>query len=177
MRNLTVREMIDQVSYAVSTAQEINGGLDPRDSQIFRILFTRMGEPSLNVSNVVKAVSILKSIYPNARIQISTIGITKSIDLVNELIILEKEYGSSWLELQFSIHSTDDKFRRWLQTDSVMLNENIGILAAKWYNRFEDRPWKATLNFALAENTPFVVEDLKKQFDPKTVFIKISPIN
>jgi 23S rRNA (adenine2503-C2)-methyltransferase len=176
-RNLSTDEILAQVDYAVAKAQEINGGLDPNDSGIFRILFTRMGEPALNISAVITSVMKLKEKYPKARIQISTIGISKSGELVRGLMDLEKIYGNDWLELQFSIHSTDNKFRKWLQNHTVMDNEKIGALATTWYEKFPNRPWKATLNFALAKDTPFVTEDLGKQFNPKTVFIKVSPIN
>lgn len=176
-RNLTTEEMIGQLQFAVTEAQKINGGLDPKDSDIFRVLFTRMGEPALNRANVVEAVRQIKVMYPNARIQISTIGIKKSVGLVASLHELEEQFGYDWLELQFSIHSTDDKFRKWLQNETVMTNKQIGDLAASWYNASPNRPWKATLNFALAKDTPFVTGDLSKQFDPKTVFIKVSPIN
>ena len=176
-RNLSSTEIVEQVEFAVAEAQKINGNLDPNDSDIFRILFTRMGEPSLNLSQVITAVSMLKEKYPKARIQISTIGIGKSGELVRALTNLERIYGNDWLELQFSIHSSDDKYRRWLQTNSVMRNDQIGALAAQWYNAVPNRPWKATLNFALAKDTPFVPANLAKQFDTKTVFIKVSPIN
>lgn len=176
-RNLITEEMVDQVKYAVAEAQEINGGLDPNNSEIFRVLFTRMGEPSLNIDNVIEAISQIKTIYPKARIQISTIGIKKSATLVKKLLALEKTFGYDWLELQFSIHSTDDTFRKWLQNETVMTNKEISDLASAWYTAFPNRPWKATLNFALSKDTPFVIEDLKSQFDPNTVFVKISPIN
>ena len=176
-RNLSSDEIVAQVRLAVSEAQAINGGLDPNDSDIFRILFTRMGEPALNIPNVIDAIKVLKHLYPKARIQISTIGIPKSVELVNRLMELETIYGTDWLELQFSIHSTADDFRQWLQTDSVMSNRSIGVLAKHWYDFIPNRPWKATLNFALAKDTPFVAEDLLTQFDPNTVFIKVSPIN
>ncbi len=93
-RNLTSDEMIEQVQYAITEAQKINGGLNPNDSDIFRILFTRMGEPSLNIDNVIDAVRQLKTTYPKARIQISTIGIAKSAELVERLIELEKIFGN-----------------------------------------------------------------------------------
>lgn len=176
-RNLTTQEILDQVEYAVGKAQEINGGLDPNDSQIFRVLFTRMGEPALNIESVVNAVRELKTKYPKARIQISTIGIKKSIGLVCGLLDLECEFGSDWLELQFSVHSTDDQYRKWLQNNAVMSNKEIGELAEEWYGMFISRPWKATLNFALTKETPFDVGVLKNQFNPKTVFIKVSPVN
>jgi 23S rRNA (adenine2503-C2)-methyltransferase len=176
-RNLTAQEMVDQVTYAIAEAQKINGGLDPNDSGIFRVLFTRMGEPAMNIDEVVQAVNRIKVMFPKARIQVSTIGIPRSVELVDQLMVLEEIYGNDWLELQFSIHSTDDEYRKWLQSITVMSNEDIGKLAASWYYRFPNRPWKATLNFALAEGTPFDANHLRTQFDPKTVFIKVSPIN
>ena len=176
-RNLTAQEMVDQVKYAVAEAQKINGGLDPNESGIFRVLFTRMGEPTLNIDEVLIAIIDLKRTYPKARIQVSTIGTNKTVKLINGLLELETVFGHDWLELQFSIHSTDMKFRKWLQNKAVLTNFQIGQLASLWYNRFPNRPWKTTLNFALAKDTPFVAEDLQKDFDPKTVFIKISPIN
>lgn len=175
--NLSAIEMMDQISYAVNKAQEINGGVDPNDAEIFRVLFTRMGEPSLNIDAVIEAVRMVKLKYPKARVQISTIGTNQTHKLVSKLIDLELKFGSDWLELQFSIHSTSNEFRQWLQHKKVMSNEDIAKLASLWYYAFPNRPWKATLNFALAKDTPFVAEDLKKQFDPKTVFIKVSPIN
>jgi adenine C2-methylase RlmN of 23S rRNA A2503 and tRNA A37 len=136
-----------------------------------------MGEPSLNIDNVIETIKTIKSWYPNARIQISTIGIHKSIELVDRLLDLEKILGYDWLELQFSIHSTDSTFRKWLQHKTVMLNKEIGALADRWYSAHPNRPWKATLNFALSKETPFIIGDLKEDFNPKSVFIKISPIN
>ena len=127
--------------------------------------------------NVIEAIVKLKTLYPKARIQISTIGIPRSVYLVTQLIGLEHRFGKDWLELQFSIHSTDDEFREWLQTKSIIMNHSVGALAKHWYESFPNRPWKATLNFALAKDTPFDASLLKKQFDPKTVFIKVSPIN
>lgn len=175
-RNLTSDEMVEQVEYAIKRAQEINGGIDPKESKIFRVLFTRMGEPALNISSVVAAIMKIKVKYPFARIQISTIGISKSGELVRALMDLEKIFGYDWLELQFSIHSTDNKYRRWLQTNSVMENEKIAKLASTWYYSTKNRPWKATLNFALAKETVFNPTDLSV-FDPNTVFVKISPVN
>jgi len=176
-RNLSSTEIVDQVFYAIDKAKSINGNIDPKDAEIFRVLFTRMGEPSLNIDNVIDAIEFIKVLYPNVRIQISTIGLKKSVELVDELIKLEKVYGHDWLELQFSIHSTDMDYRHWLQSDAVLSNIDLGFLSNKWYNAFENRPWKTTLNFALSKDTPFIVSDLKKYFDSKSNFIKISPIN
>jgi 23S rRNA (adenine2503-C2)-methyltransferase len=176
-RNLTTDEMLQQVKYAVNKAQELNGNLDPNKSEIFRVLFTRMGEPSLNINNVILAIKEIKEIYPNARIQISTIGISNSNELVDKLLKLESAFGYDWLELQFSIHSTDNNYRKWLQHSAVLSNKEVNKIASKWYYATAIRPWKATLNFALSKDTPFIIGDLKRDFDPDVVFIKISPIN
>lgn len=175
-RNLTADEMVDQVYWAVKKAQRINGNINPNNAKLFRILFTRMGEPSLNIDNVIDAIKRLKEMFPKARIQISTIGLKKSKELVRHLIELDSLYGANWLELQFSIHSTDNEFRKWLQCDQVLTNSEINDICKEWVSS-SVRAWKATLNFALAETTPFNVEDLKNQFDTSNVFIKISPIN
>ena len=176
-RNLTAQEMVDQVEYAIRETKKINDSVDPSESEIFRILFTRMGEPSLNIENVIEAIIRIKTKWPKARIQISTIGLAKSVTLVEKLIMLEAVYGYDWLELQFSIHSTSNVFRKWLQTGAVLTNGEIGDLAFRWYYSFYDRPWKATLNFALSKDTPFNADQLLDSFNPETVFIKLSPIN
>lgn len=177
-RNLTAEEMFQQVQVAIETTKSITRlNIDPNDADIFRVLFTRMGEPSLNVDNVIKAIEMIKDCYPHARIQISTIGLKRSETLVNRLIDLEKRYEGDWLELQFSIHSTDNDFRKWLQTDTIMCNNDVGQLASMFYNSKSNRGWKVTLNFALSDKTIFKPKDLAKDFNPEHCFIKISPIN
>jgi hypothetical protein len=90
---------------------------------------------------------------------------------------LETIYGKDWLELQFSIHSSDYSYRKWLQSKLVVDNKELGDLIKYYYNSIPNRSWKVTLNFALSEDTPFIPSDLLTQFDKDTVFIKISPIN
>jgi 23S rRNA (adenine2503-C2)-methyltransferase len=179
-RQLTDIEIVNQVFYAEARVKGLYGskieGVDPRNAKLFRILFTRMGEPAYNIENVLRAIKLLKTEYPKARIQISTIGIPKSIELVDALIDLDKDYENDWLELQFSIHSTDDAFRTWLLAKNVLPNKLIGKLAEKFYFA-RDRKWKVTLNFALAQKTPFDPKALSQQFNKDACFVKLSPIN
>lgn len=171
-RNLTSEEIIEQVQWAIDES-----GHNPNDAEIFRVLFTRMGEPAMNTKNVVQAARILKTQFPHVRIQISTIGLgAHSRRLVIELAKLSEEFDDEFIELQFSIHSTDNEFRQWLQHPGVLSNEVISNLIGEYWQP-EKRNWKVTLNFALAEDTPFEVIKLREQFDPKQVFIKVSPIN
>lgn len=177
-RNLSSIEIANQVELAITKTKEVTRlDLDPKKTKTFRVLFTRMGEPSLNIANVIGAIRLIKTKYPNARVQISTIGTKKSRELIDELLKIEDEFGGSdWLELQFSIHSTDNKFRKWLQSPTVLSNEEINTLG-EYFFYAKDRKWKTTLNFALSTRTPFDVDVLKKQFNSKVFFVKISPIN
>ena len=176
-RNLTVKEILDQVEWAIGQS-----GRKPEDAQIFRVLFTRMGDSSMNIDNVVEACYLLKWKYKHVRIQISTIGVRKqSLKLIEDLAHMQAIFGEQFIELQFSVHSTDYEFRKWLQHNSIMNNYDISGLIKHYvgllhYYRI-DVKWKVTLNFALAENTPFDPKELVDQFDPEDVFIKISPIN
>lgn len=182
-RNLTDDEIIEQVELAIKTTNHIFGfdlyNEDPKSFGLLRILFTRMGEPALNIHNVVSAIRKLKikfQEYP-LRIQVSTIGLKGySEKLVDELINIENEFDENFIELQFSIHSTSNEFRKWLQSPNILTNEEINELAKKfYYSRKHD--WKVTLNFTLTDKTPFSIDELKKQFDPEVVFIKLSPLN
>lgn len=171
-RNLTVDEIVGQVDWAIQES-----GHNPEEAALFRILFTRMGEPAMNVENVIQAMTVLKNRFPKVRIQISTIGLgAHSMRLVDRLEALSFKYPDDFIELQFSIHSTSNEYRRWLQHKGVLENDIIGSLAHNW-RVSRPRAWKVTLNFALTTETPFDMEKLKEQFDPQDVFIKVSPIN
>lgn len=179
-RNLSAEEMIKQVEIILAkTKNDYNYDIFKNPPKLFRILFTRMGEPSLNIDNVISAIKHLKDIYKDfpLRIQISTIGVKGYTEkLVEELIKIENELNENFIELQFSVHSSDTNFRKWLQTENILSNAELGKLAYKfYYSRKHD--WKVTLNFALAKETVFEIEEICKDFDPNTVFIKLSPIN
>ena len=176
-RNLTSSEMIEQVQWAINAS-----GYDPKDSQLFRVLFTRMGEPSCNIDNVIEAIRGIKALYPEVRIQISTIGVNKLVEkLVKELVSIQIDFKEHFIELQFSIHSTDDNFRKWLQSPKVASNKLLNAYGYYYNTTLEafDIPvkWKVTLNFALAIDTPFDSAVLKSQFSTDYFFVKISPVN
>lgn len=180
-RNLTSREIIDQVEHAL-TKVHTEHGVWMDEAKIFRVLFTRMGEPAMNQDAVIEAARLLKQTYPNVRIQISTIGFGNfSYALIQKLALLQAELGEQFIELQLSIHSTSNEYRQWLQHPGVKANAALG-LAIKYYHdllrlRGVEIKWKVTLNFALTTDTPFSIVELQKQFDPEDVFIKVSPIN
>ena len=156
-RNLTCDEIVEQVKFILDKNPEYN----PRESMEFKINYTRMGEPFLNINEVKKAIKKINDLYPNAHHYISTIGIKGS------------DY--SWIKdnitLQISLHSLDEEKRNWLiPFHNKYSIEELGKIRTK-------SKLKTTLNLTLVDTNDFDIEKLKKDFDKKQFFIKLSPIN
>lgn len=156
-RNLSVDEIVDQVRLMV----ELNYGTNPVDSKEFKINYTRMGEPFLNIKNVRLAIDKIDKLYPNVHHYVSTIGI--------------KNAGYSWIKdnitLQLSIHSFEDEKRNWLipfkYKDTI---EDLGKIRTQ-------SNLKTTLNCTLVDESDFDIKKLNKWFDKDSFFVKLSPIN
>lgn len=93
--NLTSNEIIKQVKFIVDN----NPNFLPYDSKEFKILFTRMGGPGLNYDNVNDSIVHLKSLYPNAVIPLSTVGLKNGF--LDSWLYLSKEINN--FHLQFPI--------------------------------------------------------------------------
>ncbi len=155
-RNLTAEEMVQQVEYVVSINSQ-----NPAEAKEFKINWTRMGEPFLNVDAVKEAIDVISSRWPNVHHYVSTIGLKGS--------------DFSWIKgnvtLQFSIHSFDETFRNWLiPVTKKMTLEEIGHVETQ-------SSLKTTLNLTLVNESDFDIDSLKTHFDPAKFFIKLSPIN
>jgi adenine C2-methylase RlmN of 23S rRNA A2503 and tRNA A37 len=157
-KNLTYREMAAQILFIV----ENNPKYDPKSSKEFKINYTRMGEPFLNIDEVKKVIEWIDSnVSNNTHHYISTIGIENS------------DY--SWIKdnitLQISLHSLNDEKRNWLipfrGKDNI---EKLGQIRTK-------SNLKTTLNLTLVDEEDFDIVELNKYFDPNHFFIKLSPIN
>ncbi len=156
-RNLTAEEIVEQVRFVVNK----NPTFDPSNSKEFKINYTRMGEPGLNIDNVRKAIEMITSIWPNTHHYVSTIGI--------------KGADYSWIKgnitLQVSLHSLVEENRNWL----IPYNRKVSI-AELGQIRTESN-LKTTVNLTLVDEADFDIEKLSRWFDPEKFFIKISPIN
>lgn len=155
-RNLTWQEITTQVEFIIN-----KNNINPLDSKEFKINYTRMGEPFLNIENVKKAVEKISQYYPNVHHYISTIGVGGS--------------DFSWIKnnvtLQLSLHSLDDKRRDWLiPFKNKMTIKQLGRVRT-------ESNLKTTLNLTLVEEEDFNIEKIKKFFDKDKFFIKLSPIN
>jgi 23S rRNA (adenine2503-C2)-methyltransferase len=155
-RNLTTDEIVKQVEFMISQS-----GCDPTESKEFKINYTRMGEPFLNIDNVKEAIKIIDEKYPNTHHYVSTIGI--------------KGADYSWIKdnitLQISLHSFKDENRNWL-----IPYKNKATIKELGEIRTESN-LKTTINLTLVKDEDFDIEGLKKYFDKDYFFVKISPVN
>jgi 23S rRNA (adenine2503-C2)-methyltransferase len=156
-RNLTAEEIVEQVYFIVGKNPQFN----PRTAKEFKINYTRMGEPFLNIEEVTKAILMIDERFPNVHHYVSTIGI-KGADF-------------SWVKgnvtLQVSLHSLDEDRRNWL----IPYNRKMTIEELGQIRTHSDL--KTTVNLTLVDEADFDINKLTRWFDPKYFFIKLSPIN
>lgn len=156
-RNLTADEIVEQVLFILRKHPDI----DPTKAKEFKINYTRMGEPFLNIENVRKAIEIITEMYPNTHHYISTIGI--------------KGADYSWIKgnvtLQVSLHSLRNEKRNWLIPfkHKVTIRE-LGKIRTQ-------SNLKTTINMTLVEEDDFDIVRLKRYFSRKKFFVKLSPVN
>jgi adenine C2-methylase RlmN of 23S rRNA A2503 and tRNA A37 len=156
-RYLRSEEILNQVQFILEQHPEI----DPNDCMEFKINYTRMGEPFLNIHAVQEAIALINARFPKTHHYVSTIGV-RGADF-------------SWIRdnitLQFSVHSFDETYRDWLiPYPRKMSLEEIGKVRT-------ESDQKTTINLTLVREDDFSIEALQKLFDPNVHFIKLSPIN
>jgi len=155
-RNLTSIEIIEQVTIML----ELSGAC-PSESKEFKINYTRMGEPFLNIENVKNAIDFISNIIPNTHHYISTIGINGS--------------DFSWIKdnitLQVSLHSCEESKRdELIPFPNKMSISELGKIRT-------DSNLKTTLNMTLVDENDFDINVLKENFSSDNFFVKLSPIN
>lgn len=156
-RNLTAEEIVAQVEFAISKA----GGADPTEAKEFKINYTRMGEPFLNIEAVKEAIRIITAKYPNTHHYVSTIGIKGS----------DFSFVKGNITLQISLHSFDDDKRNWLiPYKNKMTIKELGQIRTQ-------SNLKTTINLTLVDTSDFDAEKLQEWFDKEHFFVKLSPIN
>lgn len=168
-RNLTWEEIVAQIDFIMS--KHNTPDYMAKTAKEFKINYTRMGEPFLNINNVRKAISYLDYSFKAPR-PIMT-GVTPTHHYVSTIGIKDSDF--SWIKdnitLQFSVHSFQEDYRNWLiPFKNKMTLEEIAAVRT-------ESNLKTTLNLTLARKEDFDIEKLKILFDPTKFFIKLSPIN
>ena len=141
----------------------------------FKIQFARMGEPSFNDA-VLEVINSLPEIYeaPGLIPCISTVAPRGVDDFFENLLEIKKIKYARRFQLQFSIHTTDEKLRNWI----IPLNKWDFSTISLYGERFYDKDGrKITLNFALADGIPLDPDVLLKYFNPEIFLVKITPVN
>lgn len=156
-RYLCSDEILSQIQFILDQNPEF----DPCGSMEFKINYTRMGEPFLNLVAVRETIEKVNRRFPNAHHYVSTIGVMDS--------------DFSWIRdnitLQFSVHSFDESYRDWLiPYPRKMSLEEIGRIRT-------ESALKTTINLTLVREDDFSIQALQRFFDPKIHFVKLSPIN
>jgi len=145
-------------------------------SKKFKVQFARMGEPVFN-SAVLEVLEELPSRYKcdNLLPSFSTVAPYGCEDVFARLIEVKNSlYHTGNFQMQFSIHTTDQKLRDQLIPIKKWDFAKIADYGTKFYASGDK---KITLNFALAKNTPICIRELKNYFDPQIFIIKITPVN
>lgn len=162
VRSLTVEEIVAQVDHAINET-----GLEAPNINRLQLMAMSMGEPLLNLKNLIPALRILNNKYPNAALLISTSAPEIGEDNINELFQVSQEISK--IGLQFSIHeSTDDARDKLIPFKKKMNLARISEVGTAWYHSTGRHPF---FNYCAHDNNSSA-EDAGRilaLFDP-TVF-------
>jgi len=171
-RNLKEEEIFQQINSLIEFRFP-NGFVDTKK---FKIQFARIGEPTLN-NDVLKVLKDIpkkiksKNLIPS----ISTIAPSKSINFLKNLIeIKDNFYSNGNFQLQFSIHSTKEERRNWINNSKKLSLEEISSYGEIFFKKGDK---KITLNFALMEEEDIEIKKIKRIFSKEKFLIKLTPVN
>ncbi len=145
-------------------------------SKQLKIQFARMGEPAFNM-NVLEVIEEFDLYFdaPGFMPSISTIAPNGADKFFDELLrIKHSRFNKTNFQMQFSIHTTDEKLRNELIPVKKWDFKKISEFGEKFFIK-GDR--KITLNFAASNEYPILPQKLLKYFDPEKYLIKITPLN
>ncbi len=165
---LTYEEIMEQIEYPIRR----RFGNEPKTKK-FKVQFARMGEPSFNPA-VIDVMRDLGDRYDNFFPSLSTVAPVGVDAFFEKLLSLKKEKYPHNFQLQFSIHTTDDRVRDSLIPVKKWDFKKIAEYGDRFY---DDGGLKITLNFALAKENPVSADIVRHYFSPEHFLIKITPIN
>ncbi|MDR2934187.1 MAG: radical SAM protein [Rickettsiales bacterium] len=157
-RSLTDSEIIEQVQTSLSYID-----CNPMDIKKFQIMFMSMGEPMLNLENLIKAIKKLHTIYPTAQLLVSTSAPHIS-DKQYELFF-ETAREIPQVGLQFSVHESNDIARKKLIPTKTSPLERIGKLGERFALITNRKPY---FNYCVHHNNNKQknIDELLKNFNP-----------
>ncbi|MDC0358302.1 radical SAM protein [Oligoflexia bacterium] len=168
---LSASDIFEQIDYMV--VQRYPSRVIP--AQKFKIQFSRMGEPAFNLA-VLDVLEQLPTQYdaPGLLPSLSTICPVGTEPFFERLLDIKTRLYHKQFQFQFSIHTTDLKYREWLLPSKKWSFEQMAAYGERF---FQPGDRKITLNFALAEGVPVDPQVLLDYFSPSKYLIKITPVN
>lgn len=166
VRSLSAAEIVSQ---PVRLIQDT--GIDAASMERLQIMFMSMGEPLLNLKNLIGALRELYRKFPNAALLISTIG--PRIDF-GPVLSISKEIPT--IGLQFSIHeSTDERRDKLIPFKDKWNLKEISRRGEEWFYHTNRTPF---FNYCVhAENgSDYDVTRLHDLFNPNIWQATISVI-
>lgn len=157
VRSLTADEIVAQPMHLFA-----DKGIDPRACERLQIMFMSMGEPMLNLKNLVPALRRLHAKIPNAALLVSTSGPSGVPYDVFEQVSAE----IPTIGLQFSVHeSTDEARDRLIPFKAKLTLAQIASEGEDWHAWTGRRPF---FNYCAHEGnvSPADADRLLALFDP-----------
>lgn len=115
-------------------------GIDASKIEKFQIMFMSMGEPLLNLKELIPAMRTLHEMYPQAALLISTSAPKIGDKQFRELIDVSKEIDK--IGLQFSVHESTDEARDLLVPfKNKMTIKEMSIRGLEWSAETGRRPY------------------------------------
>lgn len=169
---LSAEEILGQIDYLIRRRHPDGRVPAPK----FKIQFARMGEPALNDA-VLEVLETLPGRYdaPGLLPSLSTVAPSgREAFFARLLEIKRRRYGGGRFQMQFSLHSTDERARRQLVPAPTWSFAEIAAYGERFAGPGDRR---VTLNFAPAAGLPLEPRDLRALFDPACFAVKLTPIN
>lgn len=133
-RNLTSDEIVEQVTTIMNYVNTDSNSINK-----FQIMFMSMGEPILNIDNVIEAMKALHLLYPNAQLLISTVAPKTPLDKYMKLIDYAKINNK--VGLQVSVHESTDGGRSSLIKAKSMPLRIIGHIGELFFKETGRQPF------------------------------------
>lgn len=133
VRSLTAEEIASQPIHLLKET-----GVNVSDIKKLQIMFMSMGEPMYNWNELKKAIQILNTLYPHARLLIST-SAPRNFKDFEDLNIVSAEIEQ--IGLQFSVHESTDENRQKLIPSKTMKLQEISETGEKWFHVSKRKPF------------------------------------
>ena len=160
---------------------QVQAVLDRHDASLRRtcgklkVHLSRMGEPALNPA-VPEAIAALPALAPNPNLWacVATTYPTGTEGWLADVHAVKERHFHGRFQLQFSLNSTDDEWRRRLMPFPHAPLAQVARDGRAFFSKGDRR---LVLNFALSSGVPVDPDVVGDLFDPAAFMVKLTPLN